>query len=179
MEQIQQIILDFAVSKGPNFLGILALFFLGQLILKKVIGRIVHMASDNDDSSTSSRERRAETLGNVGIATGKIIIYGVTFVMTLDVLGLDIRPILAGVGVAGLAIGFGAQSLVKDFVSGLFILIENQYGVGDKVKIGSSEGTVIKVTMRSTVLKDEEGKTTYIANGSINSAINYSQQKKT
>ena len=178
MEEIQKAILDFAVSKGPDLLGILVLFFLGQFILKRVIGRIVHMASDTDDSSTSSRERRAETLGKVGIATGKIVIYGVTFVMTLDVLGLDIRPILAGVGVAGLAIGFGAQSLVKDFVSGLFILIENQYGVGDEVKIGSSEGTVIKITMRSTVLKDNEGKITYIANGSINSAINYSQNKK-
>jgi small conductance mechanosensitive channel len=91
--------------------------------------------------------------------------------------GVDIRPILAGAGVIGLAIGFGAQSLVKDFVSGLFILIENQYDIGDKVKIGSSEGNVIRITMRSTVLRDEEGKTYYISNGSIKDVINMSQHK--
>jgi len=85
---------------------------------------------------------------------------------------------LAGVGVIGLAIGFGAQSLVKDFVSGLFILVENQYRIGDKVKIGSSEGNVIRITMRSTVLKDEEGKIYYISNGSIKNVINMTQQKK-
>jgi len=98
--------------------------------------------------------------------------------MILNLFGVDIRPILAGVGVIGLAIGFGAQSLVKDFVSGLFILVENQYRIGDKVKIGSSEGNVIRITMRSTVLKDEEGKIYYISNGSIKNVINMTQQKK-
>ena len=97
--------------------------------------------------------------------------------MILILFDVDIRPILAGAGVIGLAIGFGAQSLVKDFVSGLFILIENQYNIGDKVKIGSSEGNVIKITMRSTVLRDEEGKTYYISNGSIKGVINMSQHR--
>ena len=95
--------------------------------------------------------------------------------MILNLFGIDIRPILAGAGVIGLAIGFGAQSLVKDFVSGLFILVENQYGIGDKIKIGNFEGNVTRITMRSTVLKDETGKTYYIANGMIKDIINMSQ----
>jgi small conductance mechanosensitive channel len=74
-----------------------------------------------------------------------------------------------------LAIGFGAQSLVKDFVSGLFILVENQYGIGDKIKIGSFEGNVIKITMRSTVLKNKEGMIYYISNGLIKDVLNMSQ----
>ena len=177
-EQIQDVVITFALTKGPELLWIVALFFLGRFAVKKVIQRIVQMASDDDDSTTSSRERRAETLGKVGIATGSIVIYAITFLMVLDVLEFDIRPILTGVGVVGLAIGFGAQSLVKDFVSGLFILIENQYGVGDKVKIGAFEGTVVKITMRSTVLQGEEGGLYFIANGSISNVLNYSREEK-
>jgi len=98
--------------------------------------------------------------------------------MTLSLFGVDTTPILAGAGVIGLAIGFGAQSLVKDFVSGLFILVENQYSVGDRVKIGNFEGRVIRITMRSTVLHDDEGKTFYISNGLIKDVTNLSQQEK-
>ncbi|MCG2809802.1 MAG: mechanosensitive ion channel family protein, partial [Candidatus Portnoybacteria bacterium] len=108
-------------------------------------------------------------------ATGNVAIYVIILLMVLSLFGLDITPILAGAGVIGLAIGFGAQSLVKDFVSGLFILIENQYDMGDRVKIGTFEGRVVKITMRSTVLRDDEGKTFYISNGLINNVINLSQ----
>ncbi|MCK4800131.1 mechanosensitive ion channel, partial [Candidatus Parcubacteria bacterium] len=101
--------------------------------------------------------------------------YAIILFTILSLFNIDIRPILAGAGIIGLAIGFGAQSLVKDFVSGLFILIENQYGIGDKVKIGSSEGKVTRITMRSTVLKDEEGRTYYISNGSIKDVIKMPQ----
>lgn len=95
---------------------------------------------------------------------------------SLNLSGVDIRPILASAGIIGLAVGFGAQSLVKDFVSGLFILIENQYGVGDRVKIGSFEGNVVKITMRSTVLMDDEKNKHYISNGLVKNVTNMSQQ---
>lgn len=91
-------------------------------------------------------------------------------------MGVDTRPILAGIGIIGLAVGFGAQSLVKDFISGIFILLENQYMVGEKVKIGSSEGEVVKISMRSTVLKDESGARHHIANSSAKNVINYSRK---
>ena len=98
--------------------------------------------------------------------------------MALSLSGVDIRPILAGAGIIGLAVGFGAQSLVKDFVSGLFILIENQYDVGDTVKIGTFEGEVLQISMRSTSLKDADNNVYYISNGAIKDVVNKSQHTK-
>ena len=140
--------------------------------------RLTQIVDDGDDTHISQKEKRAETLGRVIVSIGNIVIYTIILFMVLNLFGVDIRPILAAAGIIGLAIGFGAQSLVKDFVSGLFILVEDQYGIGDKVKIGNSEGSVIRITMRSTVLKDEEGKIHYLSNGLIKDVINISQQKK-
>lgn len=136
------------------------------------------MADDGDDSHISQKEKRAKTLGLIIKSIGNVLIYSVLLFMVLSLSGVDIRPILASAGIIGLAIGFGSQSLVKDFVSGLFILIENQYGVGDRVKIGNFEGNVVKITMRSTVLMDDEKKVYYISNGLIKDVTNMSQQKK-
>ncbi len=173
---MQEFIINYVKENTADIIGIIVLFFLGRLLLKVVVRHLVHMVDDGDDTHTSAKEKRAETLGNIIIATGNIVIYIVILLMILSLFGIDIRPILAGAGVIGLAIGFGAQSLVKDFVSGLFILIENQYGIGDKVKIGSFEGKVTRITMRSTVLKNDEGKTFYISNGLIKDVTNMSQK---
>lgn len=93
--------------------------------------------------------------------------------MILNLFGVNIGPILAGTGIIGLAVSFGAQSLVKDFISGLFILIENQYAIGDKIKIDDKEGEVIKITMRSTILRNEKGFIFYVPNGSIKTVENF------
>ena len=85
------------------------------------------------------------------------------------------KGILAGAGVVGVAIGFGAQTLVKDLLSGVFIILEHRYALGDHVKIDIFEGEVVKITMRSTVLRNAEGQTFYISNGSIPKVINSSQ----
>lgn len=172
---MQELILNLIKQNATDIVWIIILFFFGRIILKSIVKRFVKMVDDEDDSNVSQKEKRAETLGHIVIATGNIIIYSITLLMILGLFGVDIRPILVGAGVIGLAVGFGTQSLVKDFVSGLFILIENQYGIGDKVKIGSSQGTVIRITMRSTVLKDEEGKIYYISNGLIKDVVNMSQ----
>lgn len=177
MNITQNIILDLIKQNAVDVVWIIVLFFAGRIILKLLVNRLVKIVDDGDDDHVSLKEKRAETLGHIIVATGNIVIYAVLLLMTLSVFGVDIRPILAGAGVIGLAIGFGAQSLVKDFVSGLFILVENQYGIGDNVKIGSFEGEVIRITMRSTVLKNEEGKLYYISNGAIKDVTNLSQQK--
>ena len=174
---IKEFILNIVQQNAIDAISIIALFFFGRMILKLIIKRIVRIADDGDGTQTSQKERRAETLGHVTITTGNIIINAIILLMILNLFGVDIRPILAGIGVLGLAVGFGAQSLVKDFVSGLFILIENQYGIGDKVKIGSSEGRVVKITMRSTMLRDDDGKTYHLSNGAINNVVNFSQHK--
>ncbi len=173
---MQELIIDLIKQNTVDIIGILTLFFLGRVLLKGVVGRLAKMVDDGDDSHTSQKEQRAETLGQIIITTGSIVIYTIILLMILNLFGIDIRPILAGAGVIGLAVGFGAQSLVKDFVSGLFILVENQYGIGDDVKIGSFEGKVIRITMRSTVLQNEEGKTFYISNGLIKDVTNMSQK---
>lgn len=175
---MQEFALNFIKQNTADFICIIVLFFFGKIILKIIVKQFVNLANDRDDNNVSKKEKRAETLGHVILTTGNIVLYVLILLMTLNMFGVDIRPILAGAGVVGLAIGFGAQSLVKDFVSGLFILVENQYGIGDKIKIGASEGIVIKISMRSTVLKDEEGKIHYISNGLIKEVINMSQQKK-
>jgi len=171
-----EIILNFIIQNAIDIIWIIILFFLGKVILRLIVKRLAKVVDDGDDSHQSQKEKRAETLGNVIISVGNIIIYAIILFMVLNLFGVDIRPILAGAGVIGLAIGFGAQSLVKDFVSGLFILVENQYGIGDNVKIGTAEGKVIRITMRSTVLKNDKGGIHYLANGTIKEVINLSQK---
>lgn len=165
MDIIQEFAVNFIQQRGMDLFWIIILFFFGRVVLKLIVKRLVRIVDD----------KRAMTLGRIILATGNVAIYVIILLMVLSLFGLDITPILAGAGVIGLAIGFGAQSLVKDFVSGLFILIENQYDMGDRVKIGTFEGRVVKITMRSTVLRDDEGKTFYISNGLINNVINLSQ----
>jgi len=175
---MQEFILNIIKQNAIDIIWIIILFFFSRMILKLMVKRLTQIVDDGDDTHVSQREKRAKTLGRIIVTTGNIVIYAVILFMVLNLFGVDMRPILAGAGVIGLAIGFGAQSLVKDFVSGLFILVENQYGIGDKVKIGSFEGHVIRITMRSTVLKDDEGKIYYISNGLIKDVTNMSQQKK-
>lgn len=175
---MEEFVINIIRENTVDIVGILVLFFLGRMLLKVVVKRLAMMVDDGDDTHISQKEQRAETLGNIIVTTGSIVIYTIILLMILSLFGIDIRPILAGAGVIGLAVGFGAQSLVKDFVSGLFILVENQYGIGDKIKIGSFEGEVIRITMRSTVLRNEEGKTYYISNGLIKDVTNMSQKDR-
>ncbi len=178
MEQIQLFIINIIKTYGISVIWILVLFFGARIVLKRIVKRMIGLVKDEDKEKKSDLEKRAQTLGGIIVTTGNIIIYIVVLLMVLRLFGVDITPILAGVGIIGLAVGFGAQSLVKDFVSGLFILIENQYSIGDKVKIGSFEGRVKKITMRSTILQDDEGKTFHISNGLIKDVVNFSQRKQ-
>ena len=175
MEEIQLFIIDIVKTYGANVFWIVVLFFGARIVLKKLVKRMIKMVEDEDKERKSDIEKRAQTLGSIIITTGNAVIYIIVLLMVLKLFGVDITPILAGVGIIGLAVGFGAQSIVKDFVSGLFILIENRYSVGDKVKIGGFEGRVKKITIRSTILEDDEGKTFYISNGLIKEVINFSQ----
>ncbi|MCJ8290436.1 MAG: mechanosensitive ion channel family protein [Crocinitomicaceae bacterium] len=174
---MQEITMNFINLHAVEIIWIFVLFFLGKMILKVTIKHFVKLADDGDDSHTSQKEKRAKTLGHIIKSIGNIVIYSVILFMVLNLSGVDIRPILASAGIVALAISFGAQSIVKDFISGLFILIENQYGLGDKVKIGNFEGEVIKITMRSTVLMNDEKKVYYISNGLIKDVVNMSQRK--
>jgi small-conductance mechanosensitive channel len=130
-----------------------------------------------DTGSVSLRAAaRAETLGVVLRSVASFAIWLIAFTTILGELGISLGPLIAGAGLVGVALGFGAQSLVKDFLAGIFILVEDQYGVGDIVDVGDATGTVEAVTLRTTRLRDVNGTVWYVPNGAIVRVANKSQQ---
>ncbi|GAA4549917.1 mechanosensitive ion channel family protein [Amycolatopsis samaneae] len=121
------------------------------------------------------RRQRARTIGSVLKSLAAFLIYGLAFLQVLGVLGIDLGPLLASAGIVGVALGFGAQNLVKDFLSGIFMMIEDQYGVGDVVDVGSATGTVEAVGLRVTTLRDLKGTVWYVRNGEVKRVGNSSQ----
>ncbi|NKY08778.1 mechanosensitive ion channel family protein, partial [Cellulomonas hominis] len=117
--------------------------------------------------ANARRTQRARTIGSVLRSTAGIVIGSIVVLLILDQLGVNIAPFIASAGIVGVAFGFGAQSLVKDFLSGLFMLLEDQYGVGDVVDAGPAQGTVEAVGLRVTKIRDSEGTLWYVPNGSM------------
>lgn len=177
MEKIQLFLLELIKSHGVKVILIVAIFILGEGALKWIVKRIIKVASQSDKIDEQTLRQRTKTLKHIISTGGNVAIFVIILLMVLSLFGVDIKPILAGAGILGLAVGFGAQALVKDLISGLFILMESQYNIGDQVLIGGFEGRVIKITVRSTVLQNDEGKIFYITNGSVNNIINLSQGK--
>lgn len=141
----------------------------GLLLAVKLVTRAVRRAvDDGNDEVTSDSERRAETLGSVLTNAARVLVVAFFLLMTLQEFGVNIGPLVAGAGVAGVALGFGAQSLVKDVISGFFLLMENQFGVGDIINVDDKHtGTVERMTLRITQLRDAEGRAHFVPNGSI------------
>lgn len=149
-------------------------------LTKRVIEGRVSRAQRSQQASAQSqagerRSQRASTIGSLLRSTTSSVIYGVAFVMVLAEFGFNVGPILASAGVLGLAIGFGAQNLVRDFLSGIFMMLEDQYGVGDWVDIGEASGEVEAVGLRTTTLRDLGGAVWYVRNGEILRVGNFSQ----
>ena len=128
-----------------------------------------------EERETKRASARAETIGLVLRSIGVAAVWILALFMMLGQLDIDLAPLIAGAGIGGLALGFGAQSIVKDFLSGLFMLIEDQYGVGDIVDVGSASGTVEKVSLRSTTIRDVKGTVWHVPNGVISRVGNSSQ----
>ncbi|CAL9610521.1 mechanosensitive ion channel family protein [Saccharothrix sp. NPDC042600] len=121
------------------------------------------------------REQRAKTIGSVLKSVTTIVVFGIAFIQVLTELGMNVAPILTSAGILGVAIGFGAQNLVKDFLSGMFMMLEDQYGVGDVVDLGPATGTVESVGLRITTIRDTNGTVWYVRNGEILRVGNSSQ----
>ena len=128
-----------------------------------------------DLAATTRRAQRSKTIGDLfkSIVTGVLV--AIIGTMMLSEIGVDIAPIIASAGIIGIALGFGAQSLVKDFLSGVFMIVEDQYGVGDVIDLGEAIGTVEAVTLRVTRLRDINGTVWYVPNGEILRVGNMSQ----
>ena len=136
-----------------------------RLLKTYIVGRVDEMRDS----------RRIETLMNVFRYTANIVIVGVGIMATLGTIGISIAPILATAGVAGIAIGFGAQSLVKDFFTGLFLLIEGQVSEGDNIEAAGKSGYVERVTLRHIRIRDYDGSVHFIPNGMITTVTNRSR----
>jgi small conductance mechanosensitive channel len=172
---------DVLIGKPIAIVGLIVLAMVIRWLLGKVVDRIVQHAEDGVlpdrfSSGTSTRRvQRAKTMGDLlkSIVTGVLIaVFGT---MILGELGVNIAPIIASAGIVGIALGFGAQSLVKDFLSGIFMIFEDQYGVGDVVDVGVASGTIEAVSLRVTRLRDQSGTVWYVPNGEILRIGNMSQ----
>lgn len=154
------------VRNGARVVGIWLLAWLAFRVVRLAAARIEAAADDGDDSVTTLRERRGQTISQLLRSVGRVVVFVVALLLTFNVF-INIAPILAGAGILGLAISFGAQSLVKDVLSGFFILFENQFAIGDVVEVAGKSGVVEKMTMRVVVLRDLQGVMHVVPNSEI------------
>ena len=137
--------------------------------------RAEHTQELTDVLMGQRREQRAQALGQLLSSVMTFVVFGLALLIVMTEVGIDIAPLLASAGVVGVALGFGAQTLVKDFLSGIFLVMEDQYGPGDVVDLGPATGTVEEVTLRVTRIRDMSGVVWYVRNGEILRVGNRSQ----
>lgn len=173
LQNIFEIIKDWVFGSGSQIVLLLVIGFIIYKFIRPVITKVVRKAVARDPNlSEEEEERREDTL--IAIISGTIKVATIIFVslMVLSEFGIDIGPLIAGAGVVGLALGFGGQYLVKDIINGLFIILENQYRVGDVVKIADIAGLVEDISLRVTILRDIEGTVHHIPHGDVTTVSN-------
>ena len=154
------------VRNGSRVVGIWVLAWLAYRVVRLAASRIESAVDDGDESVTTLRERRGKTISQLLRSVGRIVVFVIALLLTFNIF-IDIGPILAGAGILGLAVSFGAQSLVKDVISGFFILFENQFAIGDVVEAAGKSGVVERMTLRVVVLRDLKGVMHVIPNSEI------------
>jgi len=174
---LQSVLGPFGLTYSPDWLvplirplGHIAFILIAGLFALKLVDsalRRVWGIVPAGDTGRSRVEQRTETLRHIVGSVGRILIWGIAILMIIHEFGIDTGPLLTGAGILGLAVGFGAQSMVKDVISGFFILLEDQYGVGDAIRIGDQDGVVEHMTLRITILRNFEGHVHVIPNGVI------------
>lgn len=184
------------VVRPARIAMILVLAYVAQRLLRRGIGRLMQRMHSGggagaamtveerkaggipeDAIITAARKRmRAETIASLLRSVASAAIWSVAVVMILSELDVNLGPLVAGAGIVGIAVGFGAQNLVRDFVSGIFMLAEDQYGVGDIIDVGEASGVVEAVSLRTTRLRSVDGTLWHVPNGQIDRVGNKSQQ---
>lgn len=161
---------------SQNLLRVIVILLLAWLLMQ-VSRKLIRMFRNYMNTRTDSAEetRRIETLARVFRYISTVVISLVAGMLALSELGISIAPILGAAGVVGLAVGFGAQSLIKDYFNGFFMLLENQIRQGDVVEICGKTGTVEDITLRYVCLRDNEGSVHYVPNGQITTVTNKSR----
>lgn len=168
---------NWLLEHGPRILLVIAISVVLYYLMRHFVPIMVKrtMLRTMAGKPKTAIKKRTDTLSNVFIETGMVFIGVIALFMIISELGINIAPALAGLGVAGIAVGFGAQTLVKDIFNGVLILLENQYGIGDVIKIAGIVGLVEDVTLRRTVLRDLDGIVHSIPNSEIAVASNYTK----
>lgn len=144
-------------------------------LLSRLDGLGVPAVDILEPEDDSRREARAKSISNVLGSTVSVIVWTIAVMTVLGIVGIDLGPLIAGAGIAGVALGFGAQSLVQDCIAGLFMLMEDQYGIGDVVDLGEAVGVVEEITLRATVLRSLNGTVWHVPNGQVQRVGNLSQ----
>lgn len=165
------------ISVGEGSFNIVCII-LGAMIIvriaKKMIKKAFEMRMNAPAMLTQQRERRYRTILKLLQSVISYVVYFSAILAVLSVMNVKVAGLLAGAGIVGLAVGFGAQSLVKDVITGFFIIFEDQFGVGDYIKISAIEGTVLEIGLRTTKIKGVSGEINIIPNGTILEVVNYS-----
>lgn len=173
-------LIDWGVQVLPGLIFIVIIFVVLLRLLKFFMKRLsiftINRAKRDETKDSLEAEKRVNTLLGIVAGIGKVIIWSVALMMILKKLGIDIAPILAGAGIVGLAVGFGAQELVRDFISGFFIILENQIRTGDVAIINGTGGLVEKIEMRTVTLRDFSGVVHVFQNGKINTLSNMTKE---
>jgi small-conductance mechanosensitive channel len=164
--QLLQVDGEVAMRGAVRILGIWILAFVAYRVVKIIAHRIERAADDGDDSVTTVKEKRGRTLSQLLQSVGRVVVITMAILLTFNVF-INIAPILAGAGILGLAISFGAQSLVRDIITGFFILLEDQFAVGDVIEVAGKSGVVERISLRVVVLRDLEGTMHVIPNGEM------------
>jgi small-conductance mechanosensitive channel len=169
---------DWLLTSGLRILIILAVLYVIYFAIVHIAPRGIRrgVAEQMENKPEVEIEKRVHTLSAVVIATARVVLLFAAVFMILPEVGINIAPVLAGAGIVGLAVGFGAQTLVRDTISGVFVLAENQYGVGDIVTLAGVTGLVEDVNLRRTVLRDLDGTVHSIPNGEITTASNMTRE---
>lgn len=162
---------EFVRYRVPRIIGVLLIAFVLTRLLKLVSRHLSEM-SNRAGLPSAVRAQQLRTLSSVIYSVGVAIILFLAAMQILPLLGINMGPLLASAGIAGLAIGFGAQTLVRDFINGFLILVENQYDVGDTVRIAGVQGVVEAMTLRRTVLRDDSGALHNVPSGEIKVVTN-------
>jgi small conductance mechanosensitive channel len=175
INELQNLATSWLMTSGFKIVIILVGAYVAHIVVLKFTNRLIKNMVAHNRSSEEARKKREDTLVKIVHGTVHIVLYIIVGLMLLSSIGMDIAPLLAAAGIAGLAFGFGGQYLIKDVISGLFIILENQYRVNDVVCFDGTCGLVEDITLRMTTLRDLDGTVHHVPHGAIIKVSNLSK----
>jgi moderate conductance mechanosensitive channel len=168
---------NFPVFTLANLFHLLIIFFVALLLnrLLRVVTKLIVKPAGTQTRAAQAREQQTRTLSGVLFSAGSKIVWAVALLTAAQEFGINVTPVAALAGLASLALGFGAQNLVRDVISGFYIILEDQYVVGDNIQVADTVGRVEHITLRRTVVRDSRGALVTISNGDVRTVANLSR----